>query len=77
MADSGGLISWAGSRILGQEGLNGQSRLVRAIQLAAVSDWQPYLGDMDTYALAQLRHVLRRGRALGLIASHEEMEKAA
>jgi len=41
--------------------------LVNAIKLASCSDWQPYIGDTTVYALAQLRHVLQQGRALGLI----------
>lgn len=51
--------------------------LVHAIRLAAVSKWQPYLGDTTVYALAQLRHVLKRGRELGLIPTREKLERAA
>lgn len=51
--------------------------LVQAIRLAAVSEWQPYLGDTTGYALWQLRHVLKQGRALGLIQTHAELERAA
>lgn len=51
--------------------------LVHAVLLAGRSDWQPYLGDTLVNALAQLRIVLRQGRALGLIPSREELGRAA
>jgi hypothetical protein len=41
--------------------------LVTAIRMASRSDWQPYIGNTLVYALAQLKHVMRQGRALGLI----------
>jgi hypothetical protein len=53
------------------------SGLVNAVRLASRSDWQPYIGGTLDYALAQLKHVMRRGRALGLIPTRDEMEKAA
>jgi hypothetical protein len=51
--------------------------LVTSVRMASRSDWQPYIGNTLVYALAQLRHVMRQGRALGLIPTHAEMEKAA
>ena len=51
--------------------------LVRSVELAACSEWQPYIGDTTVYALASLRHVFKQGRALGLIPTREEMEQAA
>ena len=53
------------------------SGLVTAVRLASRSDWQPYIGDTLVYALAQLAHVMKQGRALGLIPTHAEMEQAA
>jgi hypothetical protein len=51
--------------------------LVTAIRMASRADWQPYIGDTLVYALAQLKHVMRQGRALGLIPTRDEMERAA
>jgi hypothetical protein len=51
--------------------------LVNAIRTASRRDWQPYIGDTLVYALAQLKHVMRQGRALGLIPTRDEMEQAA
>lgn len=51
--------------------------LVHAVRLAGRSDWQPYLGDTLINALAQLRIVLKQGRALGLIPTREELWRAA
>jgi hypothetical protein len=51
--------------------------LVTAIGTASRSDWQPYIGNTLVHAMAQLTHVMRRGRELGLIPTHAEMEQAA
>jgi hypothetical protein len=51
--------------------------LVLSVGIASRRDWQPYIGDTLVYALAQLKHVMRQGRALGLIPTHAETEKAA
>jgi hypothetical protein len=45
--------------------------LVRSIEIAATIDFFPYIGDTDVYVRASLRHVMRRGRALGLIPEAE------